>query len=94
MGPPEDDLGYTHHGWLPLPRPDLQAWARAHRTELKIPVLKSYEDVYEDRMVAECGSGVSCKTLLQYVDDKLLVPVQFGTDRDFVSGPNAALLVE
>lgn len=71
-----------------LPRHDLQACARDRRTEVMISEVKSYTEVHEIHLVAECGSRVAWKTLSRYVDGQFIVPIQIGTDLVSVSDPS------
>lgn len=77
-----------------LPRPDLQAWEQDRRKEVRISVLESYQAVHEVHLVFECGSRVAWKTLIWYVDDQSMVPIQFGTDSSSVSDPRESLFFE
>lgn len=78
----------------PLPLPDLQAWARARRTEVRISVLESYNKVKEARLVAECGRRVSWRERLRYVNGQFMVSVELETTRAPISDPIKALFVE
>lgn len=78
----------------PLFCSDVEAWAQGRRTNVKITVLKSFHKVHEVRLVAECGSRVAWKMLLQYVYGQFMSSFQFRTDRASVSDSIETLFVE